>query len=343
MALLDFWRTWRAKRRQLAADRVALHRGIEELVELVDPRLRGMPGYRSRLAPALQHAVKVADALVAGLSDPLWVDRRSWSQQPLLRAYFTSADVMQEILDNSNELRDFLTSAAARGADEVYAAMGMRMTRSTSLQTELKGDVLLRDQQRTVVTFSDHRLGAFAIDQESFKKSLRRRLLEEIAMRAMQRIMGLRTQREALQEEKTRLQWKLKMYQKQSDGIGGLWHDQGRLERHIQGLEEQLGDTREGLQDLLTRAGDIEDFLDTTAEALQNIDQTVSMDWHTLYVDAMNVEASPEAGRSGLSLCAIRIGRRQPRIVQLIKFSPDFVSVDTGKALRRAARALGVH
>ena len=98
-----------------------------------------------------------------------------------------------------------------------------------------------------------------------------------------------------------------------------------------------------GLQDLLTRAGDIGDFLDATVEAFQNIDQTVSMDWHTLYLDAMNLEAGPEAGRSGLSLCAIRIGRRQPRIVQLIKFSPDFVSVDTGKALRRAARALGVH
>jgi len=136
--------------------------------------------------------------------------------------------------------------AAASGADEVYAAMGMRMTRSASLQTELQGEVLLRDQQRTVVTFSDHRLGAFAIDQESFKKSLRRRLLEEIAVRAMQRIMGLRTQREALEEEKTRLQWKLKMYQKQSDGIGGLWHDQGRLERHIQGLVQPVVLTRTG-------------------------------------------------------------------------------------------------
>ena len=41
MALLDFWRTWRARRRQLAAERLALHRGIEELVDLVDPRLRG--------------------------------------------------------------------------------------------------------------------------------------------------------------------------------------------------------------------------------------------------------------------------------------------------------------
>ena len=85
-------------------------------------------------------------------------------------------------------------------------------------------------------------------------------------MRAMQRIMGLRTQREALEEEKTRLQWKLKMYQKQTDGIGGLWHDQSRLDRHIQALEEQLGDTREDLQDLLTRAGDIEDFLDAVIE-----------------------------------------------------------------------------
>jgi DNA repair exonuclease SbcCD ATPase subunit len=155
--------------------------------------------------------------------------------------------------------------------------------------------------------------------------------------------MGLRTQREALEEEKTRLQWKLKMYQKQTDGIGGLWHDQSRLERHIQALEEQLGETREDLQDLLTRAGDIEDFLDATVEALRDIEQTVSIDWHTLHLDAMNVEVNAEAGTPALSLCAIRIGRRQPRIVQLIKFSPDFVSVDTGKALRRAARALGVH
>jgi hypothetical protein len=316
---------------------------VEEVVDRVDPRLRAMTGYRSRLAPALESAVHVADALVNTLPEPIPISRREWSEQPLLRAYFASADSMQEVFDSSVELRDFLTSARSHGAQEIYGAVGMRMDRKTTLQIELHGEVLRRDQQRTAVSFSDHRLGVFALDQQGFRKALRRRILEEVAARAMQRIMGLRTQRDALAEEQVKLQWKLKMYQMRRDGIGNLWHDKEHYERHIADLQGQLGNTSERLDDLLGRAGNLEHFLDATVEAFEKTADTIQVSQQSLRLDPMNLELPDDTAIEPLNLCAFKVGRRSPRYVQLVRFSPDYASVDAGQAMRRAARSLGVH
>jgi hypothetical protein len=342
VGLMDLFGSWASQLRTQQARRRKIQQGVEAIVDRVDPRLRGLSGYRARLMPALETAVVAVDSLIASLPRPLEVTREGWAADPLLHAYFTSVRHMQEAFDSSPALRDFLTSAAATGGTEIYAMLSMRMERRTRFGMEMHGESLLADQQQVAVGFDDYRIGAVATDEAGFRQALRRRVLEEVATRAMQRIMGMRTRREAMTEEKARLQWKLKIHEMRKTGIGGLWHDEAGYERHIAALREQIGDAQIGLDELVAHAGNIEHFLEMTAEEFEKAGETMRIDSVALHLDEMNVERSAQRGGRELLLNQFHVGRRRPRVVQAIRFSPSFVSIDTGRALRRAARALGV-
>lgn len=343
MKLTQWWRSWSQSRREAREKQAALANGVELIVDLVDPRLRGLTNYRSRLVPALKTAVQAVDVLIDALPAPMALSREAWTTDRQLRAYFTSPNSMQDFFDTNPEVRDFLTSSAALGATEVYAALSMRIDRSTRFGTEAVGEQILADQKQKTIGFSDYVVGVLAQDETAFRNALRRRVLEEVAARTMQQILGMRTQRDALSEREDTLKWKLKIYEMRKAGIGTLLHDDDVYDRHITKLQEELGSVSTGLQDLLQRAGDLEDFLDITVQAFATVDQTIKLSPTQICINDMNVETTPERGGDEMTIYEFRIGKRRPRAVQLIRFSPLYPSVDTDRALRRAARALGIH
>lgn len=343
MSLTQWWRNWSKARREARQRRNALADGVELIVDLVDPRLRGLTNYRSRLVPALETAVRSVDTLIDTLPAPIPLSREVWTTTRPLRAYFTNPGTMQDLFDTNPEVRDFLTSSAALGATEVFAALSMRIDRATRFGSAAVGDQILADQKQSTIGFSDYVIGVLARDEATFRDALRHRVLEEVAARTMQKILGMRTQRDALSEQKDTLKWKLKIYEMRKAGIGTLLHDDAVYDRHIAKLREELGSVSTGLQDLLARAGDLEDFLDITVQAFESVDDTIKLTPTQICISDMNVETSRERSGDELTIYEFRIGKRRPRAVQLISFSPTYPSVDTDRALRRAARALGIH
>lgn len=338
----DWWRARKARRAARRERQARIKQGVDEVVNIVDRRLRGLPRYRARLAPALERAAIFANEVVGALPEPITVARDRWTDEPLLRAFFASVDEMQAFFDRNSDLREFLTSAEAQGANRIYAAVGMRMDRRTGFGMGLQGDVLQRDREQTSVSFSQHRIAALAADEDRFRTRLRRRILEEIASRAMQRVVGMKTRRDALVEEEATLRWKLRIYEMKYDGMGMLWHEKSHYDRHIQSLRARLVEAQTGLDALAASAGNIEHFLEATVDEFDRAAETIRVEPLSLHVDAMNVETEPGSGSRELRLVQFRVGRRRPRIVQLVRFSPDFVRVDTGFALRQAARTMGV-
>lgn len=343
MNVAGWFREWRQARKVARERHRALLDGVEAIVDRVDPRLRALASYRSQLVPALETAVQAVDGLIDALPPPVLVGRDAWTSTPHLRAYFTNPEKMQETFDTDSNVRDFLTSAEARGATEIFAAMSMRLDRSTRFGSEMVGDQVLADQRQSAISFSDYRIGVLATDENDFRRGLRRRVLEEVAARAMQQILGMRSRRDSLSEEKDVLKWKLKIFEMRRAGIGSLLHDHTTYDRHVEALQSKLGSVSTTLDDLLDRAGTLDDFLDITVEAFETAGDTLKIDPLKICVNNMNIETSVERGGQELLLREFRFGKRRPRIVTLIRFSPSFPSVDTDRALRRAARALGVH
>ena len=343
MELAQWWRSRVRLRRMQRAREARVDKVVQAVVDTVDPRMRGLSGYRRKLAPAIEHAARFAGDLVDALPPPVEVARDRWADDPGLRACFASVDAMQAFFDNDRRLRKFLTDSGARGADRVFATLGMRVERTTRHGHALQGEMVQRGVEQVGVGFVDLRIGEIAADETAFQTGLQRRILEELATRALQRIMGMQTRKVALSEEQAVLRWKLKIYEMREHGVDTLWRDKAVYERHARDLRERLDVTDANLDDLLRRAGNIEHFLETTVEEFQKAPGMIRVEPISLWLDKMNIEVDPSVpGAREVRLTQIRLGKRRPRVVLPVTFVSTFPRVDTGAALRKAARALGV-
>ena len=168
-----------SRRQARRADERRLAAIVDTVVDVVDPRIRGLPGYRRTLAPAIEQVAVFAQEIVTALPPPVEISRERWADTPFLRSGFATVDAMQEVFDSNRALRDFLTSAEARGAREIYAGIGMQMHRRRQLGQELRGELLQTDVEQVAVSFDGHRLGAMATDESRLQALLQQRVGRE--------------------------------------------------------------------------------------------------------------------------------------------------------------------
>ncbi|MEN8176167.1 MAG: hypothetical protein ABFS23_10415 [Pseudomonadota bacterium] len=332
-----------AQRNQRIAYQSRLHAAVEEVVDSVDPRLRSLPGYRRKLAPAIHTAAEYSQELIDQLPEPILATPRTWAMSPYLRAFFASVESMRALFDNCRMLANFLGSPAALGTTTLYAGVGMRLDERVAMGHALHGDRVQSDVMQTTVSFGDHRIGVVAANKEAFALQVQRRVLEELAARALQKVMDLRSRKDAMEEEQVKQRWKLKIYTLRANGMGTFQHDSEQYERHIRDMQERLQVTETVLGDLLATAGTIDDFLDVTVEVFSRPRDHIGCDSITLYLDKMNVKCDRlAAGASKLELTGMRLGHSLSRIVQPVCFAPDFVRKDSMSGLRMAERILGL-
>jgi len=344
MALGDWFRKWREQRLYERQAQARLGQQIDTVIDAVDPRLRMLIGYRQRLDPALRHALQVADTLYAALPPPLEVAHTRWSQEPLLRASFTTPEAIQELFDNHRVLRRFLSSAKARGATTIYAGLGMSLQLSKRFGHMLQGDVVQREVAQQVLLLGDHRLSAFATSLEALEAQVRERLLQELAMRSTQAVFGARMRKESLTEERTKLRMRLRLYEQEALGLATFWHGEELIERHTDELRKKLAAAEHELGELQESAADIDDFLDMTVETFSSAGKDTRLEKRIFHLDNMNIHHDgPGPGIAEVPMALLHIAKRPPRVIRLIRFSPDLVKFDSRDGLRQAARALGVH
>lgn len=343
MAISGWFKKKLAQMQEESLWRAKVDRGLDEIIDTVDPRLRGLSGYKRKLEPAALRAYEYAQKCVQDISAPIEVTRDRWGVDPHLRAYFASVDAMQEVFDGSQVLRRFLSGAGAANAEHVFVGLGMRLDERKRLGHALHGDMVQRDVEQTTASFGDYNVALVATSEEELRQQAVRRILEELATHAMQRIMGNRLRKDSLNEESAVLRWKLKIYERGSHGLGTLSHDQEVYERHADELRHRLDETQTNLENVLQTAGNIEDFMRLTIDVFDTASDYITIEPFSLLVDDMNVKQdTAHKHAKELALTRVCIGRRRPRVAQLLCFSPDFVQVDTRAAIRKAARALGV-
>jgi hypothetical protein len=101
---------------------------VEEIVDAVDPRLRSVSGYRKRLAPGAGHTIAHLRELGRELPVPIEFSRTAWSTDPLLNAFFATADDLPALLGRSEELRAFFAAPGNAAATEAHALLAMMKT-----------------------------------------------------------------------------------------------------------------------------------------------------------------------------------------------------------------------
>lgn len=270
--------------------------GLAHVAEVVDPRLKAVPGFDKRLAAPLGHALGYCEGLVAGLPGPIAIDRESFSRDPLVHALFATADDIEQMLGRSQAVRDFVADPARLDCDEFHALFAARRRQKKQLGMARQGDVIQNDVPQEVIYFADHLLLEPTCQLAALQDKLRARTLESLLLTFREHIDALRLQRDGLRADASVERAHLTVFRGRAPG-----EEQAVHTRHLESLEAKLRASAESLMP--------DQVLAALADFLEQPEASLSLNATRVTVDRLGVvcdEDSDDATVSTLNFPEIR-------------------------------------
>jgi hypothetical protein len=175
-------------------DAALLDECVDAIVEAVDPRLKLMPRYRSRLAPATICSIRFLRSLAPRLPDPIELSRDAWSADPYINAFFATPNDVQTCLDRNVELGAFFRDPSNAQLDAAYGVLGMRREeRNVSGESRWSKVKCAATSPRRLSDSLRIRCSAWPATSARTRGLLGEAILERVAGLALERIVACAT------------------------------------------------------------------------------------------------------------------------------------------------------
>jgi hypothetical protein len=287
---------------------------IDRLVAATDARIAQVKDFRTRLREPVAAAREHVGAMIARIPGPIEVGAQAWSRDHGLRPLFAQAADAANVFNRDEGVRAFFV--AHPGSDGL-AMLALQQVERRVLATVQHGESGLQAEvARTTVSFGEPRVLAPGADEAAVRTELVARSLEFLALRALETIGSMRSQKRELEKERSLLQAELRLAQKRGAGLGRIGATDARdkevVERDLARIVAELSDAAP--TNLLPKL--IEELLD----ALAHPESHLTIEPCTLALDAMNfvVPPSPQAVTPGAAI--LRLGSRGPFAVLIARF-----------------------
>lgn len=303
---------------------------MERAVGLTDVRLHLVAGYRKRLRQPIIHAIDQVMALVDAIPVPLAASLDGYRGDFRLAALFASGEEMLRILGRDKGLRDYLSSAEGRGADQVTGLLVARREERNILGMDLVGDQVRRDVAQVSVSFAAHRLLEVNLSEPESRRFLKRRAFDHVLALALAEITEARVERADLQRQRVLLQRKLKAVKQGTLPFGAP--GSGQVEEA--GIQAELDTVSAQLAELGADAGVLKTHLDLVADRLADAEHQVWSEDVDICLDPLNIRRDPDhPSARQMVFQELHDARGQRAVMLLLSIAPrdlppvdDFVS-----------------
>lgn len=220
-ALREFFSDQLQQLRQLVAAKQQRHRheheqqqrvdnAIEQIVERVDNRIRGIGSYKNRLRHCACELINHVRDIVAGLPAAIPVAKESYIDESLINAIFASKAELEQLIRCSAEIERFASEHSQRlgedgAAPEFYALLFVVKEERQVFGSELKEGVLQKDVPQMVVNFFGHQLVAPTLSEQEARSALERVLFESAIAALRSNMVKLRHSQSAEEKIKAAL------------------------------------------------------------------------------------------------------------------------------------------
>lgn len=297
-----------------------LRQSVEEVVDIADPVIREASKYRKLLQPPVEGAMKYCSTMVDAIPGPFALSRKSYNDDPFIKALFATPDELEEVLRISPETKAF-REQGHKG--ETIALLTMTRQEKTIFCHQQEGEICRRDVKQQAVNFIDHRLVALAANLDKTKNKLIHRGLEFLSTMAMEKITTLRARKAELQEQKQYFSAMLKI-------LGGKAHafemfaapdpkkrdDIRKVEQKLAEIENELSEVRRQIATPEHSLGFVKKIMGSPDESLMMESQSYRLDWMNVRVDDM-----PDAEGNEIALAEFSSGEELKRSAVLVSFS----------------------
>jgi len=300
---------------------VEVNKAIERVVDQVDPRIRGLMGYRRKLFPAVERALDYSNELAQRIPGPVQLDRKNWNKDAVVNSLFGSMDKLRWCLTGP-EVRKFIKRCPV-GTDVCYGLLLAYPHVRNQLGMQLAGDQVQHDVRQTVISFTNQEVVLPGETEAEVRAAIVHGILDTVVGIVVQEMAGQEERIANFEEQLRMLRLKQKVASPRAHGIellrdGSAVHIQEyeSLGQRIAELEKDLAENRRGLET-------INDYLDRVVALLLHPERLLGADLVRVRMDRMNiVREGKDEEEMGREVEFLR-GRRndQPgRVVLLIRF-----------------------
>lgn len=312
----------RRRARSMACAREAgILAATERLVDEIDPRLRAVSGYRKKLRQPVERSLAYTTEIVRMIPGPVQADRRTWSGDPLIRAFFSGPEDLRRLFSRSEEVRGFFDRRPRR-ADHCYAMLSMIYREKAVLGTELDGEILRRDVKQTSVSFEDLRVVKPGASEFELRQDLQERAFDVMAAYALEQITDLKLAQDGLREQRHLLEMRLKLAKLKTSDLKGLLENKTD---QVAELQEQLDRAGEQLRQSTDRLNDLDDYIDIISRVLNQPQDHLHARQFPVSLNKLNIKLDKHSANKGeeLQLTEITLGDELRRVMTIVTFPRD--------------------
>ena len=294
---------------------------VEEIVEAVDPRLRSVSRYQSRIAPGVERTVVHLRAFARELPEPIELSRAAWSSNPLLTALFGNAADIPVLLGRSKELRAFFDAPANASATEAHALLAMFRVERNVFAPAIVNGAVQQDVAQTTVSFAQHRLFAPAAEMLDCRRQVGVLIFRRLAALALERITAAGERATELEQRKAMLGSRLRMLslrrggiEEMAGGAGGAGDEIAKIEAELKATVDDFHEAKASLATLESRIEHINAIFGAPAENV-NLART------ELRVNRMGYKVEADSGEpvSSLTLSELSIGKGLTVVIAFVR------------------------
>ncbi|MDR2093145.1 MAG: hypothetical protein LBP58_07520 [Azoarcus sp.] len=214
--------------------------GLQRVVEVVDKVFAMTPGFDEKLAEPVAHALAYCASLVDALPPPVDVGRQHFAADPLVHAFFASADDIGDMLAASAPVRAYLADPQSYRSDSFFGLMAARHTEKQVLGVAMQHGIMATDVPQSLLLLSDRALVFPAADADTARAALRAAAFDSLLRTFAGHIELARVAYTSLQSERELERVRLRSHP--ADGRANF------PSRYIAALDERLRRQFESLQ-----------------------------------------------------------------------------------------------
>lgn len=327
------------KRQDLQQHEAEILAAVDFLVEATYSRIRFLPGYQAQLKQAAWIALQHVNTVTQSVPGPVECSRATWSQTPILRAMFSSADGMRRMFSRSLNLRKCAENHPEFDSASCYAVLTASREVRKGFGVELQGEIIRRDVPQTMVSFSDHRLMIPSASEAELRTSMQRFVLEFLAQQALQQITSQRSRQEDMETTRALLRTRLQMKQQLGCGLACMCKAAQGSDSEVAALCGKLSEVERQLAETVSDVNTLDYCLRELKTVLESPEKHIRLQTSTMHLDSMNLELNPASCDPENQLCMteIALADQPPRVILLVKF-PHSELIDAADLMSDAER-----
>ena len=300
---------------------------IESVVDGTEPKIRYVSTYKKLLEESVITSLLYIDELVNNIPGSIDINRKNFTIDPQVHAYFSSTNEIKEIFSISDELKSFFDNTEH---EQAYALLCMKHDEKTVLGMEMQNNILSRDVMQTAVNFSEHKVMSPTATEDETRDGIKKCIFDGLITYALKKLIGLKGQYRELQEQQCSLQSRLRSRKAKGGGLNKLLISTDNDDSECKGIREQIEETEDQLKKISPQWELPRYYIDQVKNILEHPEEFIRLERVFVKINKMGIKISDKSSQDGslIRLDELTIDNVLKRVVVIVCYPRNEMQSD---------------